>query len=742
MAGRSSPTATLKPGTLDLRQIAVSIGAGVVAALMNFGMILSIAALIFAGSLAPYVSNGVSLMLISAAIMSIVFAVASSRPGMVIFAQDGPALLLALIAAAIIAGFPADQGAAAYLTVIATIALTTLASGITFFLLGQFRLGSLVRYLPYPVVGGFLAGTGWLLVLGGIGIMAGVQPSLAQLPALFLPPTLWRWLPGLVFGLGILFVLQRIRHPLALPGMFALGVAAFYAWLTAVGGSIEAAQANGLLLGPFPNQLVWAPLTPAMLADVNWPLIITQSAPIGTAVAIGVIGLLLNVSGLQLARREDLDLNQELRAAGLAQLASGMFGGLPGYHALGASTLAHRMGARSRLVSITFSVVLIAFFFFGGTFIALVPQVVLGSLVCYLGLAFLHDWLVETWGRLPRIDYALVVFILLLIAVFGMLTGVIVGLFIAVALFVVTYSRIEVVKHALTGATVQSRVTRSYTEQERLRELGAQTVIFQLQGFIFFGTAHELFERVRRRVQMQELPALRFAVFDFRLVSRLDSTALLSFSKLRQLAEQQGLTLVFTDLNPEIARQIAQGLLETAPAELVRIFRDLDHALEWCENAVLAADDALELPPPTLHEQLAQLVPATTNLDTLIGHLERRSAPAGAYLMRKGDAPDDMFFIESGQVTAQITQPNGTTLRLETMRGGHAVGELGFYLGRRRTADVVADEPSEIYRVTRAGLARIAAHDPAAAAAFHLILARLLSDRVVHLIETVDALQR
>jgi SulP family sulfate permease len=323
-----------------------------------------------------------------------------------------------------------------------------------------------------------------------------------------------------------------------------------------------------------------------------------------------------------------------------------------------------------------------------------------------------------------------------------MLTGVIVGLFLAVALFVIAYSRIEVVKHALTGATVQSRVTRSYAEQERLRTLGLQTVIFQLQGFIFFGTAHDLFERVRRRVQSQDLPTLRVAVFDFRLVSRLDSTALFSFTKLRQLAETQDLTLVFTQLNPEIARQIRQGILSADQAQRVRFFPDLDHGLEWCENALLAADQTLEAPPPTLHEQLALLAPSVANLDSLIGHLERRSIAAGAYLIRKGDAPEDMFFIESGQVTAQISQPGGAVVRLETMRGGRAVGELGFYLRRKRTADVVADEPSNIYRVSRAGLARMAADDPEAAAAFHLIMARLLSDRVVHLIETVDALQR
>jgi SulP family sulfate permease len=70
------------------------------------------------------------------------------------------------------------------------------------------------------------------------------------------------------------------------------------------------------------------------------------------------------------------------------------------------------------------------------------------------------------------------------------------------------------------------------------------------------------------------------------------------------------------------------------------------------------------------------------------------------------------------------------------------VGELGFYLDRRRTAAVIADEPSCVYRITRHDLRRLEQENPDAASAFHLIIARLLSERVVHLIDTVDALQR
>jgi SulP family sulfate permease len=459
-------------------------------------------------------------------------------------------------------------------------------------------------------------------------------------------------------------------------------------------------------------------------------------------VAISVISLLLNVSGLQLARREDIDLNQELRAAGVAQLAAGLIGAPPSFQALSLSMIGHHIGAQTRLVGIVAGLISGAAFFFGATILSLMPRVVLGGMVCYLGLAFLAEWLYDAWFRLARLDYLLIVLILALIVVFGILPGVIAGLLIAVVLFVVIYSQIDVVKHTLSGAVVKSRMTRSYAEQELLRARGEQTAIFQLQGFIFFGTAHDLFERVRRRTLAADLPQLRFVLLDFRLVPRLDSTAMLSFGKMQQLGEAHGLELVFTQLQPATRRQIEQALLHDQGAQNVMIFPDLDRGLEWCENQLLADAAPVGDEADTLYAQLARIVPDAANLAGLLAYFERCAIAPGEYLIHPNDPPDDMFLIESGQVTARIEPIGGAALRLETMRGGRVVGELGFYLGRRRTAAVVADEPCSVYRITRAALRHLDEENPAAASAFHLIIARLLSERAIHLIDTVDALQR
>jgi len=727
---------------LNPHQLVLSVSAGAIIGLINLAVQLSLAALIFSGPLAGFVSNGIGLILIGSCVIAVALALLSSQPAIVAIVQDAPAAVIALIAANIAATVPAGtDGAALYATVVAAIALTTLIIGVTFLLLGQFQLGSLIRYLPYPVVGGFLAGTGWLLLLGSLGVMTTVPSQIWDATSLFQPPRLWQWLPGLVFGVVLLLGLRRSRHVLMLPALLLGAVALFYGWLVLRGVALAEAQAAGWLLGPFPERARWFPLTPAALAAVRWQTIWGQLTAIGAAVAISVISLLLNVSGLQVARREDIALNKELRAAGGTLLLAGLMSSPPGFQTLSLSMIGPNMGVRTRLVGLGVGLVCGATFFLGTDILSLMPRVVLGGLVCYLGLAFLVEWLYDAWFRLTRLDYAMVVLIVTLIAVFGILPGVIGGLLIAVVLFVVIYSRIDVVKHMLTGATIKSRMTRSYTQQEFLRTHGEAIVVFQLQGFIFFGTAHDLLERVRSRVLAADQPRVRFVLLDFRLVPRLDSTAMLSFNKMLQLGETHGLTLIVTQLAPSIRRQFDRALPHPGAPNL-QVFSDLDRGLEWCENELLAQSDRSLDEAATLPMQLARIVPEATNLDSLLTYFERCTIKPGEYLIHPNDPPDTMFFVEVGQVTARIEGQDGTVVRLESMRGGRVVGELGFYLGRRRTAAVVADETSWVYRITRNKLRDLEQTNPDAAATFHLIIARLLSERAVHLIEAVDALQR
>ena len=704
---------------------------GVLNGALEVALAVSFAALVFSGELSPYLSRGIGLALFSATVGIAIVTLLSSFHASLSANQDVPAAIVALAAAAVAAAV-ATPGAQ-FSTVAVVVALTTLAAGLLFLFLGLFRLTGLVRFLPYPVIGGFLAGTGWLLLIGGIGMMAGRSPSQAGLGDLLATPTLLRWLPGVLAGALILFLAGRVRHTLFLPAAILGVLLLFYAVAFLRGASLAELGAGGWLLGPFPSGGFWQPIGRADWSQADWPAVWPQLPNLLAAVGISAIALLLNATGLELSLRRDLDLNREMRAAGWANLVAGLGGGFVGYHALSLTMLNARLGVTSRLGGLLVAVVVGVALLFGGAALGLLPKLIFGALLAYLGLSLLWEWVVAAARRLPRIDYAIVVGILVIIAAVGFLPGVIVGVIAAVVMFVISYSRSSVVKHELDGRSFASRVMRHAQARALLADVGQQAYYLQLQGFIFFGTAYGLLEAVRSRVRQTET---RHVVLDFRQVIGLDSTALLSFDKMRQLAYDNGFSLTFAGLRPALREQFAQGGLREASGAL-RFTADLDHAAEWVEDQLCLMVEGLDERP--LNDYLQAILPGEATA-RLAGHLERRDAPAGATLIRQGDEPDVIYFIESGQVTARLEQPGRAPLRLETIRGGRMVGELGFYLGTRRSAAVVVDRPAVVYVLTQAELARIEREDPAAAYAFHRIVIHLLGERVLHLMWAVEAL--
>lgn len=714
------------------RQLIPTLMSGVLNGALEVALAVSFAALVFSGELSPHLSRGIGMALFSATVGVAIVVLLSSNRATLSSTQDVPAAIVGLAAAAIaVTVVGAD---AQFATVAVVIALTTATAGLTFLLLGVFRLTGLVRFLPYPVIGGFLAGTGWLLFVGGIGLMAGQSFSFAGLGQLLAGSTLVHWLPGFVAGALILFLAGRFRHYLFMPAAILAVLVLFYLVAFLGGASVAELSAGDWLLGPFPSGGLWRPIGPAEWSRVEWSAVWPQVPNLAAAVGISTIALLLNATGLELSLRHDFDLNREMCAAGWANLVAGLGGGFVGYHALSVTMLNARLGATGRLSGLLIAGVCGIALFLGGAALGLLPKMIFGALLVYLGLSFLWEWVVVAFRRLPRMDYAIVLAILVIIAAVGFLQAVAVGVVAAVVMFVVSYSRSSVVKHELDGASFRSRVTRSADALAMLAILGEQAYYLQLQGFIFFGTAYGLLERVRARVRRVET---RHVVLDFRQVIGLDSTALLSFDKLCQLARDDGFTLLLAGLSPALREQFNQGGLGEEGGGLI-FAADLDRAAEWVEDqlclSVAPMDDW------SLDHYLQAIVPgeATTRL---VGHLLRREVAAGAVLIHQGEEPDLIYFVESGQVTAQLEQPGRAPLRLETMRGGRTVGELGFYLGTRRSAAVVVDRAAVVYVLTKTALARIEREDPAAAYVFHRIVVHLLGERVLHLMKAVDALQ-
>ena len=728
----------------DLRpdRLVLAVIGGLVVGVVVVIVAISFGALVFSGELADFTSRGIGFGLLAAAVLGAVVALGSSFRGMVATPQDSPAAIMALIAASIAAALPITAPREqVFATVVVAVALTSVLTGVFFFALGSFRLGGLVRFIPYPVIGGFLAGTGWLLVKGSFGVMADVPLGFNQLSVLLQWELVRRWLPGVILGLLLFFLLRRFSHALILPGLLLASVGAFYLLLLASGTPVAEARDQGFFLGPFPEGGLWRPLPPALLADVEWPLIAGQAGSLAAILIVGVVALLLNASGLELAVERDVDLDRELRLGGFANVLAGLGGGLQGFQTLSLSALGHKLCAESRVVGLVSAGLCAGTLALGGSVLSYFPKPSLGGLLLFLGLVFLVEWLYDAWFKLPRGDYFVVLMILLVIGTVGYLESVGVGIVIAVVLFVVNYSRIDVVKHALSGGDHPSNVDRPRRHRRLLQEEGDQQLILELQGFLFFGTADNLFQQVRRRSSDAALAALRFVVLDFRQVSGLDSSAVLSFVKLKQLAQSQGFVLIFAHCSGEIRDQLEKGGLAD-DGETIHSFPELDRAVEWCENQILLAGGAdLDGEVRPLQETLAEALPGL-DPELMARYFERQEVEAGHYLMHQGEDPDDLFFIESGQVTVEMELEDGGSLRLLTIGAGSVVGEMELCMGQPRAASVIAERPSVVYRLTGATLERMEAENASVATAFYKHVSRLMAERLVINNRTLRALLR
>jgi SulP family sulfate permease len=192
------------------------ITAGTVIGAVEVVLAVSFAALVFGGYLVAFLANGIGLYLLAAALTLAILAWRAGARGVVGSVQDAAAAVLAIVATSTAVGAFGSPDRA-FLSVVAATLVVTLLTGLTFFLLGTFRLGNLVRYVPYPVVGGFLAGTGWLLAKGGVGVAGSVVPSVGSLGQMMKPYELIRWVPAVVFGLTLVLVTRLVKRPVILP---------------------------------------------------------------------------------------------------------------------------------------------------------------------------------------------------------------------------------------------------------------------------------------------------------------------------------------------------------------------------------------------------------------------------------------------------------------------------------------------------------------------------------------------
>lgn len=581
------------------KNLLASLMAGLVTGFIGVIRGISYAALIFSGSLAVYLNAGVGIAIYSTAAISIVVALGSSLPGMIATPLAAPTAVLAVMAAAIASQMADAPPEVLLTTVIAAIALGSLCTGGFLWLLGYFKLGKTVSFIPYPVVGGFMAGTGWLLIRGGMQVMTDVAFDFRHLSELGTRLQMGHWLVGLGGAIALLLLTKRFQHYLTMPGILLSAIALFYGILWATQTDIVTAREQGWLLGPFPQGDLWQPLGLSAWQNIDGWILVDQIGAIATLMFISLLSLVLTNNGIELAVEREIDLNRELQAVGLANLVAGLGSGMAGNQALPSTILVHKMGAKHRLAGVFKTIPCGAVLLLGPAFLSLFPKPILGALLLYLGIDLLLQWIYKSFFKLPLTDYGMVIAIAVAINVWGFLQGVVLGLALAVLSFTIKYSRIEATKNELSGVNLRSSRDRTPDEAEVLKTHGERIYILQLHGFIFFGRAHSLLEQVRQRLQKYQGNATQFIILDFHLVSSLDSSAVLTLAKIKKLAKQQKVTIVFAGVTDNLEKLLKQGEALDRDSEFVKRFPDFNSSLVWCEDCILQQHPAESAPTTT-----------------------------------------------------------------------------------------------------------------------------------------------
>ena len=704
------------------------VAAGLVVGILVVVITLALAALVFSGDLEQFRPTAFGLSLASALVITTLISATSSAKGMVGTPQDTLAVIMAAILGAI-ASQLGGTGETLLATVITAMVVTSAIVGLGFMLLGVFRAGNLVRYVPYAVVGGFFAGTGWLLVKGGMEALLGTSNWGTTLSAIVDGERLAIWVPGVLLGILLVVVVRRAAHPLAMPGLVVAAAAVFHIMRVLTGTSTEEARESGLVLdvgsgsGP-----IWPTEIVATLGDADWGTVLGQIGALGTLLTVGALSLLLMASGVESILDQDVDLNAELRSAGWTNLGVSTVGGFGGFQLVTMTRLGVAAGARSRLVGVIAAAVCAVVLFAGPVILSLVPTFLLGALLLLAGGLFLLEWLVDAAPSMPRADLLVVLLIVAVVATNGFLAAFAVGLVAAVVLFVVRYSRIDVVTLRLSARDLPSRVERSAADRAVLHERGEEIAVIWLHGFLFFGTATSLLGRLRALFEDSHAHRVRYVVVELRRVTGMDPSAVGAIEKAGKVAEEHDAALVLASVAPSVRHLVeVRGLLDRTH---IRLASDLDHGIEWCEEQILAdVSQPASGSEDQLWARLAELLPSG-GLSVLRRHLQAEEYSQGTLVMRQGESARELYFLATGELTSNLALGGERMLRLRSYRPGTVVGDMAFLLGSPRSASVVAERDSRVYRLDHRAMAELQVSTPDVAAGLYRYLAELLAERL------------
>ena len=711
---------------------------GSAASVLSITYGLSYALLIFAGPLAPYLSFGVAATFVSSAILATIIALGSSLPFAIAGPDSSTAAMTAILASSLAERMAATDPSAPILgPVLITLALSTVVTGMVLCGFGVTRMGRAIRYVPYPVVGGFLGATGFLILLGAIRVITGHRLQFGTLDQFANPLTLSELAAACAMAIVLYLTWHRSRSSLGLPVILVAGIVLAHLAFRLAGISLAEAQASGWTFQPPPPVSFMSPWSVNAINSYPWYALPDVLGNLAAVIFVTATSTLFNTTGIEVALQCEADLERELNVTGLANMLSGAFGGYTGCISISRSVLNFNSGGTGRLSGLTVAATSALMLAVAPMLLGYMPKFVLGGLLIYLAADQLHQWIIQSRRRLSRTEYLSLLAIIVIIVQWGFIAGILIGVVIGCATFALSASRVDSIKYSFDGSEFRSSLDRSVEDQAVLSAHGGKIQGLNLQSYLFFGSANRLYQHVKALLARH--PECRFLVFDFKLVTGIDSSAAYSFAQIKRAAHDRGIRLVLVHLPAATEKALRSS--EFISQE-ISIVPELDHALEWCENEIIAGHRDHDGDEASLRDWFTGILGAEADAQDLIQRCQRLEVDAGDIIVRAGEAADSMHFILDGRVGIMIPAEQGRITRVRSLGRYTTIGEMGLVSHAPRSATIQAEVASVLYVLSTEQFEAIKRENPALGQKLLTYFVSVMAERLTFANRMIAVLRR
>ncbi len=721
---------------------------GLAAMLVALPASLAFGVAIFSAAEPGLAGRGALAGVLGAAAIGIVAPLAGGTERLISAPCAPAAAVMSALAAELAAG---SRGAAGGLErVILLLSIAALGAGLLQIGYGLLGGGTLIKYIPYPVVTGYLSGVAVVIFLKQLPSLLGLPKEVAPWMGIT-TPSYWRW-PALAVGLTTIAVMALAPRatkavPAAILGLAAGGAA--YLALGAVEPGLRTLHGNPLVIGPlgasgtglldgFGSRL--SGLGALRLRDL-W-LVATPALTLSVLLSIDTLKTCVVVDALTRTRH---DSNREMLGQGLANLVTGLVGGVPGAGTSGATLVNIASGGITRRSGAAEGVLVLLAYLLLGPVVAWAPLAALAGILVVVA-ARMFDWrsFQLLRQRATALDFLVVASVIAVAVGVGLVTASGVGVALAILLFIRDQAKGSVIHRRTYGNQVFSRQKRLPEEMAALERRGGETLVCELEGNLFFGTTDRLFTELEGDLRIR-----RFVVLDLRRVRSVDLTAVHLLQQIEAQLEERGALLLFSGLPKRLpggqdlrAYFEEVGLLK--PDGRLRTFDQFSDALEWVEDRLLEEEGRARADEETPHDQRA--------IDILVGRkqetlqelqscAERRACEPGERIFRQGDGGDEIFLIRRGRVRISLALDDGQPYHVATFGRGDFFGDVAFLDRGVRSADAVALTPTELLVLSRGRFEKVAEQHPRLGQHFFASLARTLAIRLRQADREIRALE-